>query len=420
MSDQLPLPTSAILYLKPETTVIGVTGSLSSGCTTIAEYLKEKHKYVLKRLSDVIRKELGKPDATPEELQDKGDELRISGGTSILAELALNDILKNPAEKIVIDGIRNPGEVKYLRRFSNFFLIGLDGPREERLRRYRLKIRKENPGQKEISDQDFFAIDERDSGKNQPVNGQNVTRCLDLADFQIINSSPWDSDLDLKDNLYGKVELLLSLTDSPGSKRPSMREIGMHIAYSASLKSPCLKRQVGATIAKQIKDSDEELAIAVGYNHPPEGVKDCFSKFRGCYRDQQKTKIFGKLKDELLVLGCEGAEEAANKFLSYPEVKRLDYCQSVHAEESAILQVSKLGGSSLQGTTLYTTTFPCLLCAKSIIQAGISKIVYNEAYPVEEARELLTKTFGGENLIRFEGVKSLAFFKLFQPDEMKG
>ncbi len=420
MSDQLALLPSAIQHLKPETTVIGLTGSLSSGCSTVAEYLADKHNYLLKRLSDIIRKELGKPKPTAKELQDKGDELRKNRGNSALVELAFEELVRTSAEKIVIDGIRNPGEVKYLRRFSNFFLIGLDGPREERLRRYRIKIKKEDSTQREISDREFFELDERDSGRNQPLNGQNVTRCLDLADFQIINEEPWDSDLNVQDKLFGKVEVLLSLIAVPGSKRPSMQEIGMHIAYSASLKSPCLKRQVGATIAKQIKDKDEELAVAVGYNHPPEGVKDCFSKFRGCYRDLQKSEIYTKLKDELIELGCAGAEEAAKKFLSYPEVKRLDYCQSVHAEESAILQISKLGGTSLEGTTLYTTTFPCLLCAKSIIQSGVSKIVYNEAYPAEESRELLLKSLGAENLIRFEGVKSLAFFKLFQPNEMKG
>ncbi len=149
-------------------------------------------------------------------------------------------------------------------------------------------------------------------------------------------------------------------------------------------------------------------------------MKDCYVKYRDCYRDVQKKRIESALIKEISGLGENKAREVSSKFLTLPEIKRLDYCQSTHAEESAILQVAKLGGSSLSGTTLYSTTFPCLLCAKSIIQTGISKIVYNEAYPVEEARLLLAAALGAENLIRFEGVKSLAFFKLFQPNEMKG
>lgn len=58
------------------------------------------------------------------------------------------------------------------------------------------------------------------------------------------------------------------------------------------------------------------------------------------------------------------------------------------------------------------------MCAKKIIQTGISKLVYNEAYPIMQARDLLVNALGEENLIRFEGVRSLSFFKLFQPNRI--
>jgi len=190
----------------------------------------------------------------------------------------------------------------------------------------------------------------------------------------------------------------------------------MHFAYSASLLSPCLKRQVGATIARRI-ESEKELAIAIGYNGPPTGIKTCHERYKDCYRDVLKNKVQGKIKKKLAELGfpVESGIEIFGSFLSDPEFKHLDYCQAVHAEESAILQIAKLGGTSLEGTNLYTTTFPCLMCAKKIIQTGISKIVYNEAYPSIEAKEILLSALGNESLVRFEGVKSLAFFKLFQP-----
>ncbi len=428
------LPLFEIHYLRPETIVIGLAGPLSAGCSTLAEHLATQKGFTLRILSDIIRKELkeknGIESPSPKELQDKGDELRQINGSDVLVREIFKDLIEKKPEKIVIDGIRNPGEIGYLRKFSKFFLIAIDASREERLKRYRIKTKTS------ISDQDFFSIDERDSGKNQPENGQNVTRCIDVADFQIINQESWDGDLTVKEKLFLKADELLRLIDEPGSKLPSMQEIGMHLAYSASLMSPCLKRQVGAVIARKI-ESGKELSIAIGYNRPPDGIKNCFDRFHGCYRDMLKDKMENKLdeeqkririelntllkdRNELSTLLDDRVKESFGNLkrtlLSDPELKQLDYCQAIHAEESAILQVAQLGGVSLQGTTLYTTTFPCIMCAKKIIQTGISRILYNEAYPVVQAKDLLSNTLGAENLIRFEGVKSLAFFKLFQPN----
>jgi deoxycytidylate deaminase len=142
--------------------------------------------------------------------------------------------------------------------------------------------------------------------------------------------------------------------------------------------------------------------------------------------------------------------------------KNLDLCRAVHAEERAILQAAKYGGMSLEGSALYTTTFPCKLCAKKILETGISTVIYVEPYPksdsfkmLEEAEksyyrmriqnqdlkkkyfEILAKIDEKKeesqilrkelldiedqlqdnphkiNLERFEGVKSRAFFKLY-------
>ena len=42
----------------------------------------------------------------------------------------------------------------------------------------------------------------------------------------------------------------------------------------------------------------------------------------------------------------------------------LDYCRALHAEENAILNVARFGSSiALRGAVLYTTTYPCNLCA---------------------------------------------------------
>lgn len=58
----------------------------------------------------------------------------------------------------------------------------------------------------------------------------------------------------------------------------------------------------------------------------------------------------------------------------------LEACEhSVHAEENAIMNAAQLG-INLFMTTLYCTHSPCVKCARQIVQAGISKIVYLETY----------------------------------------
>jgi deoxycytidylate deaminase len=61
--------------------------------------------------------------------------------------------------------------------------------------------------------------------------------------------------------------------------------------------------------------------------------------------------------------------------------------------------------------TLYSTTYPCTLCANKIAQIGINKVVYNEPYTMKEAEEIFKHS--DIDTVKFEGVKSQAFFRLY-------
>ena len=76
------------------------------------------------------------------------------------------------------------------------------------------------------------------------------------------------------------------------------------------------------------------------------------------------------------------------------------------------MQGTRTVSARLDGTTLYTTTFPCLPCANKIVSAKIKEVVYVEPYPIKEAAEVLESA--GVRTRRFEGVKAQAFFKLFK------
>ena len=62
----------------------------------------------------------------------------------------------------------------------------------------------------------------------------------------------------------------------------------------------------------------------------------------------------------------------------------------LHAEANAITKVAKSGNSSA-GATLYVTASPCMECSKLIIQSGITRVVYRDAYRLMDGIELLKR-----------------------------
>ena len=92
--------------------------------------------------------------------------------------------------------------------------------------------------------------------------------------------------------------------------------------------------------------------------------------------------------------------------------KLLDMCRALHAEEITLLKLAKNYGKTSDNMVLYVTTQPCNLCSNKVVLAGIKKVVYAEPYSIKEAEEILRS--GKVEAIRFEGVKSSAYFRLYQ------
>ncbi|MFI3331071.1 MAG: dCMP deaminase family protein [Rikenellaceae bacterium] len=117
----------------------------------------------------------------------------------------------------------------------------------------------------------------------------------------------------------------------------------MRMARIWAENSYCVRRQVGALLVK------DKMIISDGYNGTPSGFENI------CEDDMGKTKPY-----------------------------------VLHAEANAITKVAKSANSS-QGATLYITASPCIECAKLIIQAGIKRVVYSDAYHSDEGLKLLAK-----------------------------
>lgn len=145
-------------------------------------------------------------------------------------------------------------------------------------------------------------------------------------------------------------------------KRKSRDVYYMQFAESAKALSTCKRRQVGACIVK-----DNHL-LSTGYNGAPKGLPHCTDI--GCTREK----------------------------LNIPSGERQELCRAVHAEQNAILQSH---GKDLSGSTIYITTHPCVTCAKLLINAGISRIVYSEGYPDSLSVEMLNEA--GIEITKMEG-----------------
>ena len=84
--------------------------------------------------------------------------------------------------------------------------------------------------------------------------------------------------------------------------------------------------------------------------------------------------------DRVLSIGYNGAPNGYSDNLVPWEREALleentKYPWVIHAELNAILNFKGLT-SDLQGSTLYTTHFPCSECTKALIQVGVKRVVY--------------------------------------------
>ena len=115
-------------------------------------------------------------------------------------------------------------------------------------------------------------------------------------------------------------------------------EYFLKISSVVAERSTCRRHHVGAVAVR------DKHILATGYNGAAAGIKDCLEL--GCLRDEMKI----------------------------PSGTRHEICRGIHAEQNVIVQAS-LHGVSLEGSTIYCTHTPCILCAKMLVNAKIRRYV---------------------------------------------
>lgn len=137
--------------------------------------------------------------------------------------------------------------------------------------------------------------------------------------------------------------------------RPDNDEYFMEMAELIATRSTCVRRHVGAVLVK------DKRVLSTGYNGSPKGTQHC--ETMGCIREQ----------------------------MNVPSGTRHELCRGVHAEQNAIIQAAYFG-VSVKDSVIYTTTYPCSMCAKILINAGIKEVVYSEGYVDDLSKKLFAET----------------------------
>jgi dCMP deaminase len=134
-------------------------------------------------------------------------------------------------------------------------------------------------------------------------------------------------------------------------KRLAKDDYFLKIASVVSEQSTCRRHHMGAVAVR------DKHILATGYNGAPAGAKDCLEL--GCLRDENNI----------------------------PSGTRVETCRAIHAEQNVIIQAG-LHGVSLEGSTVYCTHTPCVLCAKMLVNARIKRFVSFAKYNDDTFLEL--------------------------------
>ncbi|MGB1250029.1 MAG: deoxycytidylate deaminase [Candidatus Promineifilaceae bacterium] len=131
--------------------------------------------------------------------------------------------------------------------------------------------------------------------------------------------------------------------------RPDWDSYFMQIASAVATRSTCERAHVGCVIVR------DKRILTTGFNGSPAGLDHC---------------------DDVGHLMVEG------------------HCvRTIHAEVNAIIQAA-LHGVSTKGAIAYVTHHPCIHCTKTLINAGVTRVVYDIGYRVDENATAFFKTAG--------------------------
>ena len=377
------------------------------------------------------------------EIANRGDAvslLGVSKAREIRGLQAESEDAKASRTAYIMHSFKRKDEVRTFREIygASFILISVFSPLSQRTKTLceRIATSRNSYSPDDFKPQSGKLI-LRDRKESEKLLGQDVEATFPEADFF----------LDGRDaaELGRQTSRVIQILFGRPYMTPTVDELGMFHARASSLRSSDLSRQVRAVITT----SDGEI-LAAGCNEVPRaggGINwEPVANTDKDYRDHKigydatakmkheiLTEVFTKIKVWLQPsLASKKAEElvqlalydGANPLLKGSRADSLlEFGRIVHAEMAAITEAARRG-IAVAKSRLYSTTFPCHMCARHIMAAGISEVIYIEPYPKSLAKDLYEHMIcvddddaADENAVKFRpfvGVAPRRFIDMFQ------
>jgi deoxycytidylate deaminase len=315
------------------------------------------------------------------------------------------DFLQEPVagHAYIIRQFKTPAETSLMRQVYGklFFQISAYSSPDDRETMLRKKIRESHYGTMDESTArtqaiELMAIDYSESDKEF---GQKIRETFPMGDVFVDGVN--------RANCEFMIKRFIDVIFGDNSITPDHDEYGMYTAKSASFRSCDLSRQVGAAIFRPTGE-----VASLGCNEVPKyggGTYWCGDDPDGrdfALGEDQNDRIKREILYQIIEILSKrkGLAEDLEKFGNPKEIMEqllserpgikdsklmdlLEFGRVIHAEMSAISDAARLGLPT-KDATLYSTAFPCHMCAKHIVAAGIERVVFLEPYPKSYAKEL--------------------------------
>jgi len=379
-------------------------------------------------------------------LQDYGDKMRSEERKgrpdhAAIARGLISEIRKRRALKVgatvsggvavkpdgkprayILDAIRHPDEIELLRHLYGdaFILVGVFCEEQQRIQRMLDKYRP-------ATEKEIRAFMKRDADAAESY-GQHVADAFHQSDFFLDNTPPRLLPKDWVVN--DKLSRLVKIISHEDVVRPEGEETAMYHAYSAQMQSACLSRQVGAALVDKHGN-----VVATGTNEVPRAGGGVYGESfetgapdfrcamfsnpdeRYCRNTTNQNEIIQELIQDVVEL--RNLSDDRKKRLAI-ELRRtrigslIEFSRAVHAEMDALFSAARKG-TSLVGTRLFVTAFPCHYCAAHIVTAGVDEVQYIEPYPKSRALALHDDAIATEPMNDWKAPSEGGHKVLFRP-----
>lgn len=437
------------------------TSSFNIWATLLIESLEGKNQYLrtffFHKIANNIRA-TGNPKLRIDEIKNPTTQYVYSIAKTInrlIKSYKSNQKRKNNCH-LVINSLKNSLEIMFFKeRYSAFYLMTINNQNN-----YSEAIKSKIPKNKflDLTSHKLIDLDDIECSSSDFSKGNffspDVENCIQKAEIHIRNVEFNNEERKDSYDFYSVKEQLmkiLSLIQQPGIITPSNQERCMLTAYNSKFNSGCISRQVGAVL------TDSSFSIkSVGWNDVPkqsitcllknseELILDVIDKNDMTYSNfevkssEYKYKL-NKNNGNLLnqdYVGNNFHSNISNEIKNIAQIKsegkNCTFCfksmhnkfegeknqvhtRSLHAEENAMLQITKYGGQAILNGKLFTTASPCELCAKKACQIGVNEIYYIDPYPGISMDHVLKHGNSQPTLIPFNGIIGKSFNKLYEP-----